>query len=211
MTSKQSKTTKKHKPTKPNDSNVKKSDAAERNKLIAQACNSPLISSSKIVYTMQGNAEIKVIDVASDMGEQVGFLNGDSIKPIEKMLMTQAYALQAIFEKASLQIARSDTVGALQAWGVLAMKAQGQCRQTLATIADIRNPKPTAFIKQQNNAITQQVNNAGEPQKEFEISANELLSEVKYEALDIRRTCAPVPVNTTMEAVAVSGCENTRR
>jgi hypothetical protein len=64
-------------------------------------------------------------------------------------LTAQAYALQAIFEKASLQIARSESLGALQGWAVLAMKAQGQCRQTLATIADIRNPKATAFIKQQ--------------------------------------------------------------
>lgn len=43
------------------------------------------------------------------------------------------------------------------------MKAQGQCSATLETFADIKNPRPVAFVKQANIAQNQQVNNnAGE-------------------------------------------------
>lgn len=84
MTGTKTKSTTKNKPTKLNISVIGKSNITKRNKLIAQACNSPLISSSKIIYVMQGNAEIEVMDVVADLGEQLEFLNGNSNKPMKK-------------------------------------------------------------------------------------------------------------------------------
>lgn len=43
---------------------------------------------------------------------------------------------------------------------MFALKAQNQCRQTLAALAEIKNPRRTTLIGQQNNATNQQVNNA---------------------------------------------------
>ncbi|MGH8646968.1 MAG: hypothetical protein ACREX4_21935 [Gammaproteobacteria bacterium] len=60
----------------------------------------------------------------------------------------------------------------------LALKAQNQCRQTLAALAEIKNPRRTTFIGQQNNATNQQVNNVGGPsetRKNPETRENELL------------------------------------
>ena len=43
----------------------------------------------------------------------------------------------------------------------LALKAQSQCRATLATLAAVKNPQPVAFVRQANIAHgPQQVNNA---------------------------------------------------
>jgi hypothetical protein len=44
----------------------------------------------------------------------------------------------------------------------LALKAQSQCRANIETFAEIKNPKPLAFVQQANIASgPQQVNNAG--------------------------------------------------
>jgi hypothetical protein len=43
--------------------------------------------------------------------------------------------------------------------GIIALKAQNKSRQTLVTLIEFKNPTKTTFIRQQNNAISQQVNN----------------------------------------------------
>lgn len=186
---------------------LKKDDAAkqqnERKKSEAKAYNNPLIIAANIVQQMHKSSEIDFSGLYDDMYHQVEKLeNGDSFR-MEAMLLTQAHALQAIFIKASSNLASAQYLNGLRIWGTLAMKAQNQCRQTLATLADIRNPKPSAtFIKQQNNALNQQVNNAETKTLEnFEKPTNELLSEVNHEALDGRGTFAASSANKALEAV----------
>ena len=82
-------------------------------------------------------------------------------KPIEAMLMGQAMMLQtlatALIRKASFQ----DKLLQFQVNLNLGLKAQAQCRATLQTLAEIKNPRTAvAFVKQQNIASGhQQVNN----------------------------------------------------
>jgi hypothetical protein len=57
-------------------------------------------------------------------------------------------------------MATAERLEQIQVYGHLALKAQNQCRATLATLADIKNPQAVAFIK--NTATNQQVN-IGEP------------------------------------------------
>lgn len=44
----------------------------------------------------------------------------------------------------------------------LAFKAQAQCRSTLETLAEVKYPKAPTFVRQQNVAYQQQVNNGGD-------------------------------------------------
>jgi hypothetical protein len=53
-------------------------------------------------------------------------------------------------------------MGACETYLRLALKAQAQCRATLETLAEVKNPKPPTFVRQQNVAYQQQVNN-GDP------------------------------------------------
>lgn len=80
-------------------------------------------------------------------------------KAIERMLLAQSVVLQSVFSHYMTRASRSDVLPELQAFADLALKAQNQCRRTLATLAEIRNPRRTQFIKQVNNAVNQQVNN----------------------------------------------------
>lgn len=46
----------------------------------------------------------------------------------------------------------------------MALKAQAQCRATLEALAEIKNPRPVAFVKQANiSGEHQQVNNGVQP------------------------------------------------
>jgi len=83
---------------------------------------------------------------------------------VELMLINQAQILQSLFTDmvARGTVAVNSKYGSresMESYLRLAFKAQAQCRATLETLANIKNPQPTAFIRQQNIAANQQVNN----------------------------------------------------
>lgn len=77
----------------------------------------------------------------------------------EAMLMGQAYALQSIFMSLSRRANNQEYMKNYEIYLRLALKAQGQCRATLETLATIKNP-PVIYAKQANIANgPQQINN----------------------------------------------------
>ena len=87
---------------------------------------------------------------------------GDLSEP-EALLTAQAVTLNAIFTDLALKAANTEYVDKLDRYMRLALKAQGQCRATLETLAEIKRP-PTLFTQQANVAHgPQQVNNAVAP------------------------------------------------
>ena len=96
----------------------------------------------------------------------------------------------------------------------LMLKAQSQCRTTVETIAELKNPRPVAFVKQANIAHgPQQVNN-GMPSRteEKEIEQNKLL-EANNELLPNAGTSTVTgQANSRLETVgAIDRSTNTRR
>lgn len=80
----------------------------------------------------------------------------------ETMLFAQATALGTIFEELARRacLNMGQHLPAMETYLRLAFKAQSQCRTTLETLAEIKNPRqPATFVKQQNLAHNQQVNN----------------------------------------------------
>ncbi|MGH9905868.1 MAG: hypothetical protein ACRD8U_09850, partial [Pyrinomonadaceae bacterium] len=86
-------------------------------------------------------------------------VNDGDLKRAEGMLIAQAHALQAIFTNLSWRAAKAQYMSQFQPYIALALKAQSQCRTTLQTLGELKYPKETAFIRQQNVAVNQQVNN----------------------------------------------------
>ncbi len=112
--------------------------------------------------------------------EQV--LSGDLSGP-EAILTAQAVALDVIFNEMARRAALNigEHLQATDTYMRLAMRAQGQCRATLQTLGELKNPRQVAFVKQAN--IThghQQVNNHSEnfihPRTE-DFSTNKLTGE----------------------------------
>ena len=79
----------------------------------------------------------------------------------DSLLTSQAIALNAVFLEMSRRAALNmgSHLRATETYMRLALKAQSQCRTTLETLAEIKNPRAVAFVKQANIAGDhQQVN-----------------------------------------------------
>lgn len=162
----------------------------------AQLCvNSPVSSASILIETNKGfepdiNALIRIVEAEADK-----VTSGD-MSAMEAMLVSQAYTLQSVFTEMMKKTVSSEYLKQTQTYSRIALKAQNQCRQTLAALSEMRNPKRTTFIK--NQATNQQVNFNSEKNKN---ESNELLSEVTNEEVGTCRTGAASAVNQDMETV----------
>ena len=107
---------------------------------------------------------VDLADLVADLRTRVEKVQGGDMRPIEVMLYGQAMTLETIFTSLARQAASQEYLKHLQVYMGLAFKAQAQCRATLEALAEIKNPRPVAFVKQAN--ITngpQQVNNGTQP------------------------------------------------
>jgi len=108
-----------------------------------------------------GEADLQ--ELCNDLGEEtVKVVQDGNMRPIEAMLYQQAKTLETMFTSLARRAANQDGLKQFQANLTLALKAQSQCRATLAALAEIKNPRPFSFVQQANIANgPQQVNNTG--------------------------------------------------
>ena len=138
--------------------------------------------------TSGGDGELNLDALIAELRSQCDKVSGGDLQRAEAMLMAQAHTLDAIFGNCARRAALNmgTYLNTAETYLRLALKAQTQCRATLETLANIKNP-PTVFARQANIAHgPQQVNNgvpvagsrAGEtenPQNEQSGGGNELL------------------------------------
>jgi hypothetical protein len=159
----------------------------------------PYVAQSIMQPTVQAAATLRAFNMAMADGgpdvnalakvlaDQTKAINGGDLRRAEGILIAQAHTLDAIFGYCARRSVRNmrEHLNAAELYLRLALKAQSQCRATLETLANIKNP-PTVFARQANIAHgPQQVNNgvpapsrAGEtenPQNEQSGGGNELL------------------------------------
>lgn len=157
-----------------------------------------------------GEVDLMALIEATEV--QIQAVQDGDVKRTESMLITQAHTLDAIFNELALRAALNmgEYIGAMETYMRVALKAQSQCRATLETLAEIKNP-PVIFAKQANinqGNGNQQVNN-GAPTSALASHAekninqqNELL-EVQHgsETMDIRTAGAAIGKNPAMATV----------
>ena len=103
------------------------------------------------------STESSLVGICKNFKDQGG--DPSKLGSIESMLYCQAVALQAIFSKIAQNAAIQPTFRQQDASLRLALKAQSQARATLEALAEFKNPRAVAFVKQANIAHNQQVNN----------------------------------------------------
>lgn len=111
----------------------------------------------------------------------------------EAMLINQAHLLDTVFVHLmnSARLNLYDHVDAAERFARIAFKAQAQCRASLETLAEIKNPSSVAFVKQANIANgPQQVNNGTPARAEIPKQSNELLEQQHEQWLDTRAESA---------------------
>ena len=153
------------------------------------------------------NLDIHALDKA--LKESTEAIHHGDMKAVEAMLYGQAVALQTMFvnlaRRADCQQGRLDNIEALMK---LAFRAQNQCRMTLETLSNVKNP-PVVYARQANiTSGPQQVNNGLTHATEKNITQNGLLEDSHVKRLDGRTQGKTGRPDTHMETVEVGRREN---
>jgi hypothetical protein len=124
---------------------------------------------------------------------------GDLSRP-EATLVAQAHTLDVIFGGLARRAADEHSFPDFQAFLQLALKAQAQCRATIQTLGELKAPRQAQFVRQQNLALNQQVNNDSSNEPRARGAAlkhtNELLKEHPIERLECGETSSPGAADT---------------
>lgn len=186
----------------------KTDDETKRN--VAAIIVAPEVAAYRVVNAVEGKSGIaERMDtpaMCAVLREQAKAVNRGELAHAEAMLMNQATALQSLFARLAERAMGNDTVPAFDVNMKMALRAQAQCRMTLETLAQIKNPAPVAFVRQANIAHgPQQVNNVAQPAPSRAAengTAPNKLSEAQHgEWLDTRAPGAAGRVDPALEAV----------
>lgn len=106
--------------------------------------------------------ELDITEAFHVLSEQAKKVQEGDLSQAEAMLIAQATSLNAIFHELARRGALNmgEYLNAAETYLRLAMKAQSQCRTTLQTLAEIKNP-PVVYARQANVTTgPQQINNS---------------------------------------------------
>ncbi|MDO9141255.1 MAG: hypothetical protein Q7U38_13140 [Methylobacter sp.] len=154
-------------------------------------------------YDVETNTPIDINNRVAALSEQIAKVHAGDMSTPETMLMSQAFTLDALFGHLARKARNQDQLKHYETFLRLALRAQNQCRMTLETLSNIKNP-PVIFAKQANISNGhQQVNNgvSASHTEETQKQSNELLTEIPNETLDSSRTSEAISVNSELEAV----------
>lgn len=178
---------------------------------VAQTFLRPTVQAACTVraFSLSDGDGPEVRDLIAELSDQAESVVGGDLKRAEAMLISQAHALDAIFGYCARRSVRNfgEYLNAAETYLRLALKAQGQCRATLETLAAIKNPATVAFVRQANIAAgPQQVNNGvtrpeGSHARELEIAPSKLLGGQDGERLDTGTTSAAGGADSQLAAL----------
>jgi hypothetical protein len=175
----------------------------ERKVVRTQATINSTYAAADVIHTLHGNG--RLLDVGTLIDELLSRakkIDTGDLKEIERMLFMQAKTLEYVFYDALKKLVDINMINQIEVFTEVAFKAQALSRKTLIALAELKHPRHATFIRQQNNAINQQVNNetnsnSRKPKK----VANELLNGMDHAALDSRGTAEAVKINAKLETL----------
>ena len=128
-----------------------------------QASNSEILATA-VAMNYMGASGFEAQGVYEHFQKTTHSVGAGNMEAAERMLMSQALALQAVATNLFLRASAIEDVKILQPVMQLALKAQSNCRMTLETLNEFKNPRSVAFVQQTNVAHgPQQVNNELKP------------------------------------------------
>lgn len=134
-----------------------------RDALIAELAMNGIVNGATLAVDFsKGNyGELSLTDCISELNKKARSVHKGNLQDAETLLTAQAFALDAMFMSLArrAQLNMGEYMDAADRYMRLALKAQGQCRATLETLANIKNP-PVVVARQANISNgPQQVNN----------------------------------------------------
>lgn len=151
---------------------------------------------------------LPIAPVVAAMAEGGKRVNANDMQDVEATLMSQATALNIMFGELSRRGAANmgEYLETSERYLRMALKAQNQCRMTLETLSNIKNP-PVIYAKQANIANgPQQVNNGAMPSRahaeENKNQPSKVLEQSHDQRMDTATQSQSCAGNSAMETVA---------
>jgi hypothetical protein len=149
---------------------VTNQEGKSRARILAELVVTPtVLNASTVTCFAKGMAgEIDITEAIVVMTEKVVKVKAGDLTDVETTLVAQAMALDAVFNEMARRAPANmgEYLNATETYLRLGLKAQAQCRATLQTLAEIKNPQPVTFVRQANIANgPQQVNNGTPPRE----------------------------------------------
>ena len=117
------------------------------------------------------------VDAAKDgVEETLTKVKSGNLEDLEAILVNQVYVLNGLFNQLVIQgktsLAEPAVMRSLpnhpKTMLNVALKAQTQCRSTVQTIQELKNPKKTTFIKNQQNNLKMELEETGHGSKKLD-------------------------------------------
>ena len=185
---------------------------------VAAIATGPETAAARVIQAAERTTSLDdhldVQALAATLRDQAAIVRSGSLGQAESILINQAAALQSLFARLVERGMASDSVPGFEVNLRMALRAQAQCRATLETLAEIKNP--TVVYARQANVTTgpQQVNNgvATPPApraRDLELEPSKLLEETDGQWLDTGATSARGRADPHLATVgAVDGAKN---
>lgn len=143
--------------------NIVASSEEEKYEATARTLTRPEIGAAAVMEAWSPDThDVNVL--AAELAFQVKAVNQGDMQRTEGILISQAQALDAIFVNLMRRSMNQTNAAHWEMYMRMGMKAQSQCRATLQALAEIKNPRSVAFVKQANMTTgPQQVNNGVAP------------------------------------------------
>lgn len=173
---------------------------------------------TKSFWISGGIEEVDIDYLIGQLWLQAKAIREGDLHCVEALLIAHASTLDAIFGALARRAGDSlpTSPKAADFFLRLAFKAQSQCRTTLETLALIKNPSGVSFVRQQNVAVNQQVNNDSPAQssraRESTNEQTELLEVRNDTKLDVRTASETAGSHSIASALGeVDRAKNGRR
>lgn len=179
-----------------------------QDRVMAEISQSPIAANAatSMIFSRGTFGDVGISDALDAMREKAEKVQAGDMADMESLLVAQATALDAIFNEMARRAALNmgTYLGPADTYMRLALKAQSQCRTTVEALAEIKNPRPVAFVKQANIAHgPQQVNNGVPPAHGNNSTQSNELSGAGNELLpDTRASQVEGAINPPVEALA---------
>lgn len=172
---------------------VKESQKISRPEIYMQTENQAAMLIQDITDSQLGDMNSVKIAVHKAMEN---ILNGDQ-NETQTMLVANILTLNALSNSMLSRACRTIDDARMQACADIGLRAQEQVRKTILAMHQIKNPKQSMYVAQQNVANIQQINNDTKAKPE-----NELISEATHAALEQRRTSETISNDPRVKAMA---------
>ena len=178
----------------------------ETGRNFATMLTSSEVAAYRVVNAVQPRSladELDVPGLLATLRDQASAVKQGDLSRAEAMLINQADALQSLFVGLTERALCQEYLVHAESFMRLALKAQSQCRATLETLANVKNP-PVVYARQANVTTgPQQINNGVDPARTRENQSvpNQLSGVASELCTDKRASCGPVAPDSPLEAV----------